>query len=258
MNQYNAEQIFSVKGRTAVITGASKGIGKEIAKLLYANGANIALIARNEQQLKALQAELSDFDSRTRIYPFDLTQHDKLEDLAESIYEDFGQIDILVNNAGINIQKPIEEVTLDDWDKQMDINLKSVYFLTKYIGVYMKKSNKGKIINISSQMGYVGYYERSVYSSTKGGIAQFTKALSIEWSKYNINVNTIAPTFIKTNLTEDWFEDPAFKERILNRIPLGRLANKEDLFGSILLLSSDASNMMTGSTVFVDGGWTVW
>lgn len=107
-------------------------------------------------------------------------------------------------------------------------------------------------------MGYVGYYERSVYSSTKGGIAQFTKALSIEWSKYNINVNTIAPTFIKTNLTEDWFEDPAFKERILNRIPLGRLANKEDLFGSVLLLSSDASNMMTGSTVFVDGGWTVW
>ncbi|MEB6097008.1 glucose 1-dehydrogenase [Mammaliicoccus sciuri] len=258
MNQYNTEQIFSVKGRTAVITGASKGIGKEIAKLLYANGANIALIARNEQQLKALKAELSDYDSRTRIYPFDLTQHDKLEALAESIYEDFGQIDILVNNAGINIQKPIEEVTLDDWDKQMDINLKSVYFLTKYIGVYMKKSNKGKIINISSQMGYVGYYERSVYSSTKGGIAQFTKALSIEWSKYNINVNTIAPTFIKTNLTEDCFEDPAFKERILNRIPLGRLANKEDLFGSVLLLSSDASNMMTGSTVFVDGGWTVW
>ena len=109
MNQYNTEQIFSVKGRTAVITGASKGIGKEIAKLLYANGANIALIARNEQQLKALKAELSDYDSRTRIYPFDLTQHDKLEALAESIYEDFGQIDILVNNAGINIQNQLKK-----------------------------------------------------------------------------------------------------------------------------------------------------
>lgn len=122
----------------------------------------------------------------------------------------------------------------------------------------MKKLNKGKIINISSQMAFVGYFDRSVYSTTKGGITQLTKAFSIEWSKFNINVNAIAPTFIETELTQTWFKNQEFKKEIIDKIPLGKLAKKNDLFGSVLLLSSDASDMMTGNTVFVDGGWTVW
>ncbi|MEY9141476.1 SDR family NAD(P)-dependent oxidoreductase [Mammaliicoccus lentus] len=258
MINYKAENIFSVEGKTAVITGASKGIGKEIAKLMNGNGANTALIARSKTQLQKLKDELSNTGSRVEIYPFDLTNFDELESLANKINDDFGQIDILINNAGINIPKPIEEVSVDDWDIQNNINLKSTYFFTKYIGEKMKKLNKGKIINISSQMAFVGYFDRSVYSTTKGGITQLTKAFSIEWSKFNINVNAIAPTFIETELTQTWFKNQEFKKEIIDKIPLGKLAKKNDLFGSVLLLSSDASDMMTGNTVFVDGGWTVW
>ncbi|WP_017000033.1 SDR family NAD(P)-dependent oxidoreductase [Mammaliicoccus lentus] len=258
MINYKAENIFSVEGKTAVITGASKGIGKEIAKLMNENGANTALIARSKTQLQKLKDELSNTGSRVEIYPFDLTNFDELESLANKINDDFGQIDILINNAGINIPKPIEEVSVDDWDIQNNINLKSTYFFTKYIGEKMKKLNKGKIINISSQMAFVGYFDRSVYSTTKGGITQLTKAFSIEWSKFNINVNAIAPTFIETELTQTWFKNQEFKKEIIDKIPLGKLAKKNDLFGSVLLLSSDASDMMTGNTVFVDGGWTVW
>lgn len=258
MINYKAENIFSVEGKTAVITGASKGIGKEIAKLMNENGANTALIARSKTQLQKLKDELSNTGSRVEIYPFDLTNFDELESLANKINDDFGQIDILINNAGINIPKPIEEVSVDDWDIQNNINLKSTYFFTKYIGEKMKKLNKGKIINISSQMAFVGYFDRSVYSTTKGGITQLTKAFSIEWSKFNININAIAPTFIETELTQTWFKNQEFKKEIIDKIPLGKLAKKNDLFGSVLLLSSDASDMMTGNTVFVDGGWTVW
>ncbi|WP_210619387.1 SDR family NAD(P)-dependent oxidoreductase [Mammaliicoccus lentus] len=258
MINYKAENIFSVEGKTAVITGASKGIGKEIAKLMNENGANTALIARSKIQLQKLKDELSNTGNRVEIYPFDLTNFDELESLANKINDDFGQIDILINNAGINIPKPIEEVSVDDWDIQNNINLKSTYFFTKYIGEKMKKLNKGKIINISSQMAFVGYFDRSVYSTTKGGITQLTKAFSIEWSKFNINVNAIAPTFIETELTQTWFKNQEFKKEIIDKIPLGKLAKKNDLFGSVLLLSSDASDMMTGNTVFVDGGWTVW
>lgn len=258
MINYKAENIFSVEGKTAVITGASKGIGKEVAKLMNENGANIALIARSKNQLQKLKDEFSNTRNRVEIYPFDLTNFDELESLANKINDDFGHIDILINNAGINIPKPIEEVSLDDWDIQNNINLKSTYFFTKYVGEKMKKLNKGKIINISSQMGFVGYFDRSVYSTTKGGITQLTKAFSIEWSKFNINVNAIAPTFIETELTQTWFENPEFKNEIIDKIPLGKLAKKNDLFGSVLLLSSNASDMMTGNTVFVDGGWTVW
>ncbi|WP_301420837.1 SDR family NAD(P)-dependent oxidoreductase [Mammaliicoccus lentus] len=258
MINYKAENIFSVEGKTAVITGASKGIGKEIAKLMNENGANTALIARSKIQLQKLKDELSNTGNRVEIYPFDLTNFDELESLANKINDDFGQIDILINNAGINIPKPIEEVSVDDWDIQNNINLKSTYFFTKYIGEKMKKLNKGKIINISSQMAFVGYFDRSVYSTTKGGITQLTKAFSIEWSKFNINVNAIAPTFIETELTQTWFKNQEFKKEIIDKIPLGKLAKKNDLFGSVLLLSSDASDMMTGNTIFVDGGWTVW
>lgn len=258
MINYKVENIFSVEGKTAVITGASKGIGKEIAKLMNENGANTVLIARSKTQLQKLKDELSNTGSRVEIYPFDLTNFDELESLANKINDDFGEIDILINNAGINIPKPIEEVSVDDWDIQNNINLKSTYFFTKYIGEKMKKLNKGKIINISSQMAFVGYFDRSVYSTTKGGITQLTKAFSIEWSKFNINVNAIAPTFIETELTQTWFKNQEFKKEIIDKIPLGKLAKKNDLFGSVLLLSSDASDMMTGNTVFVDGGWTVW
>lgn len=258
MSSYRIGKIFSIENKNAVITGASKGIGREFAFLLASNGVNLALVARSSKELIDVKRDLSKFNVQVKVYSFDLTSYEDIPKLVDEISTHFKSIDILINNAGINIAKPIEEVSLNDWDRQIDINLKTIFFLTKYIGELMKSNQEGKIINISSQMSAVGYYDRSVYGTSKGGLSQMTKAFAIEWSKYNITVNAVAPTFIETNLTKETFENQKFKNDILTRIPLGRIAKENDLFGTILLLSSSASDMITGQTIFVDGGWTVW
>ncbi|SDO04879.1 SDR family NAD(P)-dependent oxidoreductase [Alkalicoccus daliensis] len=252
------EELFSLRGKTAVITGASKGIGKELAGLMAAAGANVALVARDEAQLNTVAEDLSLEKNRIAVFPFDLLNTNKIPKLIDDILAVFGSIDILLNNAGINLPKPPEDVTEQDWDMMLDLNLKSVFFLSKEAGKHMKVQGSGKIINMSSQMAQVGYFGRTPYCASKGGITQLTKALAIEWASSQINVNAIAPTFIETPMTENMFKDKEFHEQILNRIPLGRLAKIEDLYGAALFLSSDSSSMVTGQTIYVDGGWTVW
>jgi 2-deoxy-D-gluconate 3-dehydrogenase len=258
MDKYGLDSIFNLAGKTAIITGATKGIGKEFALLLGNKGVNVALIARSEKELDNVKREIEASGGKAHTYPLDLTDTEKIPEVVRDINESFGNIDILVNNAGMNRAKPAEKVTDDDWDAVMDLNLKSTFFITQAVGKYMRKQKNGKIINISSQMAFVGYFDRAAYATSKGGLTQMTKALSIEWAKDNINVNAIAPTFIETEMTKSMFEDTAFKEEVLGRIPLGRLAKEEDLFGALIYLSSGASDMVTGHTILVDGGWTVW
>ncbi|MBO1511500.1 glucose 1-dehydrogenase [Metabacillus sp. BG109] len=250
--------MFDLTGRVAIITGASQGIGQEISRLLASYGASVALIARNEEKLESFANELNNSGFKALAVPCDMTKVDQLPSIVEGIYNHFGRIDILVNNAGVNIAKPAEEVTEEDWDQVLDLNLKSVFFCNKAVSKYMKENNYGKIINMSSQMAIVGYFNRSAYCSSKGGLMQQTRALAIEWAKFGINVNSIAPTFIETPMTKEMFKDTDFKMDVLNRIPIGRLAKPEDLFGALVFLSSSSSNMVTGQTLFVDGGWTVW
>ncbi len=251
-------QLFNLKGKIAIITGGSKGIGKDLAKLLAQAGANIALIARNKKQLEEAAHEIEQTGVNVLPVSFDLTKVEDTPNVIEDIYNHFGKIDILINNAGINVAKPAVELSSQDWDTVLDINLKSVFFTSQAVGKFMINQKKGKIINMSSQMAFVGYYKRAAYSSSKGGLTQLTKALSIEWAPYQINVNAIAPTFIETPMTKSMFEDENFKLEVLNRIPLGRLAKTEDLFGGVLYLASHCSDMMTGQTLVVDGDWTVW
>ncbi|MFD6210453.1 SDR family NAD(P)-dependent oxidoreductase [Peribacillus sp. NPDC060253] len=251
-------QLFNLSGKVAIITGASKGIGKDLAKLLAQAGANIALVARNKEQLEEAAHEIGQTGVNVLPVSFDLTKVEETANVMEGIYKHFGKIDILINNAGVNVAKPAEELTSQDWDKVLDINLKSAFFTSQAAGTYMINQKKGKIINMSSQMAFVGYYKRAAYSSSKGGLTQLTKALAIEWAPHQINVNAIAPTFIETPMTKPMFEDETFKHEILSRIPLGRLAKTEDLFGGVLYLASPCSDMMTGQTLVVDGGWTVW
>jgi len=258
MNRINIQSYFDLTDQTAIVTGSSKGIGREIALLLAESGANIALIARNKEELEEVSREIEKLGRKALPIAFDLTNTNEIEEVVDQVYKHFGRIDILVNNAGINIPVPAEEVTIENWDLIMDINLKSVFFMSKAVGKYMKLRNRGKIVNMSSQMAFVGYYKRSAYSTSKGGITQLTKALAIEWASNNINVNAIAPTFIETPMTKAMFDDLEFKNEVLNRIPLGRLAKTEDLFGAVIYLASNASNMVTGQTLIVDGGWTVW
>lgn len=241
-----------------MVTGASKGIGKDIAKLLARAGADLALVARNKEELENVAAEIKALGKDAFILPFDLSDIIEIPAIVKRVMDHFGHIDILINNAGLNIAKEAESVTEDDWDKVMDINLKSVFFLSKEVGHYMREQQYGKIINMSSQMAFVGYFKRTAYSASKGGVTQLTKSLAIEWAQDQINVNAIAPTFIETDMTKPMFEDDRFKQEILNRIPLGRLAKTEDLYGSVLFLASDSSSMVTGHTIRVDGGWTVW
>ncbi|WP_330219535.1 glucose 1-dehydrogenase [Peribacillus muralis] len=251
-------QLFNLNGKVAIITGASKGIGKDLAIMLARAGSDIAIIARNEEQLEEAAHEIERVGVKVLPVSFDLTKVEDTAHVMERIYKHFGRIDILINNAGINVAKPAEELTPQDWDKVLDINLKSVFFTSQAAGKYMIDQKKGKIINMSSQMAFVGYYKRAAYSSSKGGITQMTKALAIEWAPHQINVNAIAPTFIETPMTKQMFEDETFKREVLGRIPLGRLAKTEDLFGGVLYLASSSSDMMTGQTLVVDGGWTVW
>lgn len=254
----NLASIFGIKDQVVVITGASQGIGKDMAFLFGSMGAKVALVARNKEKLELLSNEMKDLGYSAMYVPCDITKVDLIADVMSQIYDQYGKIDILINNAGTNIAKPPEEISEKDWDAVLDLNLKSAFFCSKEAGKYMKQGTKGKIIFISSQMAQVGYYNRVSYCSSKGGVMQLTRSLAIEWAKHQINVNSVAPTFIETPMTASMFEDQSFKEDVLNRIPLGRLAKPEDLYGALLFLSSSASDMVTGQTVFVDGGWTVW
>ncbi|WP_311200368.1 SDR family NAD(P)-dependent oxidoreductase [Oceanobacillus kimchii] len=258
IDTYKASKLFDLTGKTAIVTGAGKGIGRSIALMLAANGADVALMARNEDELSDVAKEIETIGQKALPIPVDLTNINEIQGVVDHVHQHFGKIDILINNAGMNIPKPAEEVTEEDWDRINDINVKGLFFISQAVGKYMKEAGKGKIINVSSQMAFVGYYKRSVYASTKGAITQMTKSLSIEWAKHNINVNAIAPTFIETPMTKAMLDDEDFKEDVLNRIPLGRLAKEEDLFGAFVYLASNASDMVTGQTVVVDGGWTVW
>lgn len=258
MSKYDSSKLFNIEGKVAIVTGASKGIGKSIALLLANNGANIALISRDKEELQKVADEIEGIGQKVLIVPIDLTKTSEISKKVQEIHNYFGQIDILINNAGTNIPKDAEDVTESEWNKVMDINVKSVFFLSQAVGKYMKESSKGKIINVSSQMAFVGYYKRAAYSSSKGAITQLTKALSIEWAEHNINVNAVAPTFIETPMTKKMLNEKEFKDDVLGRIPLKRLAKEEDLFGAFIYLSSNASDMVTGQTIIVDGGWTVW
>nr|WP_303968615.1 glucose 1-dehydrogenase [Sporosarcina ureae] len=252
------QSIFNLTGKVAVVTGASKGIGRDISLLLAEAGVDLAIIARSKNELDELSQEIQAKGRRVLPVSADLMDISSIPNIVDQIIRKYGRIDILINNAGINIPKPALETTEQDWDMVTDLNVKSLFFLTKEVGKHMCKQESGKVVNITSQMAFVGYYDRSVYCASKGSVTQMMKALAIEWAPHQINVNAVAPTFIETPMTKKMFQDPAFKEEVMSRIPLGRLAKSEDLFGAILYLSSGASDMVTGHTVVVDGGWTVW
>jgi len=259
MEPVDVRAMQDLTGKVAVVTGASRGIGSGIAMLLASAGADVAIVARDKAELDKLAAQIGHLGRRALAVPFDLNRTREIPQLAEEIAGHFGRIDILVNNAGINIPKPALDITEEDWDRVLDLNLKSVFFLSQAVGRHMIAAGRGgKIINMSSQMAHVGYYKRAAYCASKGGLLQLTRALAIEWASHRINVNCVAPTFIETPMTKPMFEDEAFLADVLSRIPMGRLGKTEDLYGAVLFLASPASDLVTGQSVIVDGGWTVW
>lgn len=243
-------------GQKVIVTGGSKGIGKDIALSFAKLGAKVIITGRDESALSTTADQLKELQSDCSYIVCDMQDVNNIYEMVDEAYIRNNGIDVLVNNAGINIPKPAMEVTEDDWDRVLDTNLKGVFFCSQRAGKYMIPQRKGKIINIVSQMAFVGYVKRAAYCSSKGGAVQLTKALAIEWAPYNIKVNAVAPTFIETDLTKKMFEDQSFYQDVVSRIPLGKLACPSDITGSVLFLASEMSDFITGETIKVDGGWT--
>ena len=246
--------MFNIQNRVAVVTGASDGIGRDIAIGLAEAGADIIVCGRRKQKLEDVKAEIESLGRRAEIFVFDVCKVNEIEKLKTFIVDRFGKVDILVNNAGYAVTKMAQETTEDDWDKMLDTGLKGVFFCSQIIGSIMAEQKYGKIINLGSTFSHSTIPGRSVYGALKAGISHLTESLAVEWAQNGIRVNVIAPTAVKTPSRESLLQGDILK-MILSRIPLGRLATPEDLICATIYLASAASDFVTGQTIFVDGGW---
>ena len=244
---------FKLDGFRALVTGASSGIGLGCAVALAEAGADVVLASRNIKALnEAAEAIImKGFSAETlQLDISDLVSVD-------TVLKDQKPFDVLVNSAGLGRHTPSLETSAEDFDEVMDVNLKGAYFLTQSIAKALIKAKKpGSLINISSQMGHVGGVDRAVYAASKHAVEGFTKAMAIEWGRHQIRVNTICPTFIRTPLTQSTFDNPERKKWIEEKIKLGRVGEVQDVMGAVVFLASEASSMITGSALMIDGGWT--
>lgn len=247
---------FHVQGKTALITGAARGIGRSCALALAEAGANIALGLRDVHQDSGVAEEIRMLGREVIPLQMDVSDLKQIRDAVNHAIEFFGNIDILINNAGIAPSNLIEDYTEEDFDMTVDVNLKGTYFTSQAVGKHMIRNQSGKIINLSSQAGFIALPSESVYCMTKAGIRHLTRCFAVEWAKYNINVNAVAPTFIETPGTEPWLADPEFKANVLSKIQLGRIGIPQEVASAVVFLASPASSMITGETLLIDGGWT--
>lgn len=253
MNTFNKNIL---EGQVALVTGAARGIGRECALTLAAAGADLALGLRDIDEDAGLASEIEAMGRKVLKLQLDVRNIAQIEAAANSIAKNFKKIDILVNNAGIGPPNPIEKVTEADFDYTLDVNLKGTFFVSQAIGKMMVAQKLGKIINLSSQAGFIALPTESVYCMTKAAIAHLTKCFAVEWGVHNINVNAVAPTFIKTPGTEKWLLNEDFKKQVLSNIVLGRVGSPSDVASAVLFLASPAAQLITGTTLMIDGGWT--
>lgn len=236
-------------GNTALVTGAGRGIGRAIAVALHEQGAHVIAAARTQSELDALSAELGD---RIDCWAADVTS-----DAFITRVETLPALDILVNNAGSNRPEPFQDVSDENLDAILNLNVRAIFRTARAAARVMLKTNAaGSIIHMSSQMGHVGSPNRTVYCMTKHAVEGLTKAMAVELAPQNIRVNSIAPTFIETPMTKPMLEKPEFREFVDRMIPLGRIGTPEDIANAVLYLASPASNMVTGHSLIIDGGWT--
>jgi 2-dehydro-3-deoxy-D-gluconate 5-dehydrogenase len=250
----------SLDGKIAIVTGAGSGLGLATAHALAAEGACVAVtelpgrIDRAEATVESITAQGGNAFS----VALDVTSLESIEAAVNHIVDREGRVDILVNNAGLNIAKPAFDVTEEDWDRVVDVNLKGLFFMAQAAGRAMRDQSPagGVIINISSIMGLVGYYNRAAYCSSKAGVVNLTRVLAIEWAEHDIRVNAVCPTFVETELNRHLFADESFREEILSRTPLRRLGTPEDVAAAVVFLASPAASLITGHALATDGGWT--
>ncbi len=244
---------FRLDNKTALIAGASSGIGLACAVALADAGAEVVLASRNIEALQKAEDAIKLKGNSVEAIQLDISDTDAIE----LFFKNQKPFDILVNSAGMGRHSPSLDTSTEDFDKVMDVNLRGAYFLTQAVARGLIEAKKpGSLINISSQMGHVGGVDRAVYSASKHAVEGFTKAMAIEWGVHQIRVNTICPTFIRTALTQSTFDNPERKKWIEEKIKLGRVGEVEDVMGAVVFLASEASSMITGSALMIDGGWT--
>lgn len=246
---------MDLKDKVAIVTGSRRGIGKAIVLALAKAGAHIVVSDINLDDCNKVVEEIKAIGKEGLAVKTDVSNNEDIKQMVESTIKRFGRVDILVNNAGIYMQKSLTDVTEQDFDRILAINLKGVFLCSKAVVPEMIKQGKGKIINITSIAGQVGFANSSAYCASKGAIINITRELALELAQYKINVNAIGPGVIETAMTKDLLKDKAIKESILANIPLGRIGKPEDIANAALFLASDNSDYITGITLFVDGGW---
>jgi 2-deoxy-D-gluconate 3-dehydrogenase len=244
---------FSLKGKKAFVSGASRGLGREMALTLAEAGADVALAARNVGALNETADLIKKMGRQAVVCPMDIAKLEEIERAVNQAVKAFGRIDILINNSGIAGESSVADLTPEKWDRVIDVNLKGHVFCTRAVGRHMIENRYGKIINIASIVGIMPVIYNSLYAMAKAGLILFTKTLAVEWVRYNIQVNALCPGYFLTDLNRDFFQTPA-GQKVINKIPMRRVADPKEIRGVTLLLASEASSFMTGSVLVVDGG----
>ena len=248
---------FDVNDRVALVTGAARGLGRAISLALANSGADIALGLRDVRSDAGLAAEVRFLGRRVLPLQMDVSKTDQIFRAVDETVKEFGRIDILVNNAGIAPENPAEKVREEDFEATLAVNLKGTFFASQAAGRVMIKQRKGTIINMSSQAGFAALPTESVYCMTKAAIAHLTKCLAVEWGKYGVTVNAVAPTIIRTPGTEEYLSDPRHLTDTVERIAaLHRIGEPMEVAGAVVFLASPAASLITGETLLIDGGWT--
>ena len=251
--------IFSLSGKVGIVTGGNRSIGRTLALSLADAGADVVVAGAHNMDLAHQVAEEIHRKGRGCLaVKADVSNKDEVQEMVSKTIERFGKIDILINNAAINIFSPAVDFSLDDWNKVVSVDLTGAFLCAQAVGRIMIAQKKGKIVNLASIGGMCGTYRNAVaYDSSKAGVINLTRSLGVEWGKYNINVNAIAPGLVESDLTRTRLENQSLRKYFLERVPLARIGQPEDLVGVVIFLCSEASNWITGQTIVIDGGQTL-
>lgn len=248
---------FSLEGRTALVTGGSKGLGYAMAHALARAGADVAIASRHADELEAAAGRLrAETNRRCEAITADVTRGEDVDRMVEQVPRRLGRIDVLVNNAGINIRNPTIDQTEEEFRRILDVNLVGLFLVGRAVGRHMVERGSGSVINLASMLALVGLGGRPGYTASKGAVIQLTRTMALEWAGRGVRVNALCPGPFLTEINTPVLENPAANQFFIDRIPLGRWGRPEELAGAVVLLASDASSFMTGSTLVIDGGWT--
>ncbi len=246
---------LSLEGKVALVTGATKGLGYGMARGLAQAGADLVVVSRNQDDCERVAAEIEKEGRRALAQATDLRDLSRIDLLVEKVVQEFGSIDILVNNAGAASTGLPEQVTEEEWDFVLDLNLKGAFFTAQRVGKQMIAQRRGKIINVASVFGFVGDTNLVAYCASKGGLLLMTRSLALAWARHNIQVNAVAPGYIETEMNAEALQTEKVFKHIMNKTPAKRLGQVEDVVGAVVFMSSPAADYMTGQSIVVDGGW---